>query len=126
MIKLESSYELGIQVNNIVDELRRMAKEEYIGVFEKVVKDVNKKEKEYIRNTSISNLKVEQFKLKFIENYHKHNKLKLLFKETNNLKIVKRKKKGINYLGIHNIVDKTYFLENTPNNKYIIWSNFIY
>lgn len=124
MIKLESSYELGIQVNNIVDELRRMAKEEYIGVFEKVVEDVNKKEKEYIRNTSISNLKVEQFKLKFIENYHKHNKLKLLFKETNNLKIVKRKKKGINYLGIHNIVDKTYFLENTPNNRYIIWSNF--
>ena len=58
--------------------------------------------------------------MKFIENYHKHNKLKLLFKETNNLKIVKRKKKGINYLGIHNIVDKTYFLENTPNNKYII------
>ena len=45
MIKLESSYELGIQVNNIVDELRRMAKEEYIGVFEKVVKDVNKKKK---------------------------------------------------------------------------------
>ena len=124
MIKLESSYELGIQVNNIVDELRRMAKEEYIGVFEKVVEDVNKKEKEYIRNTSISNLKVEQFKLKFIENYHKHNKLKLLFKETNNLKIVKRKKKGINYLGIHNIVDKTYFLENAPNNRYIIWSNF--
>ena len=66
MIKLESSYELSIQVNNIVDELRSMAKEEYIGVFEKVVEDVNKKEKEYIRNTPISNLKVEQFKLKFI------------------------------------------------------------
>ena len=48
----------------------------------------------------------------------------LLFKETENLKYVQRKKKGVNFLGIRNIVDKTYFLNETPNNRCIIWSNF--
>ena len=44
--------------------------------------------------------------------------------ETNNLKIAQRRKRGKYYLGIRNIVDKIYFLEHTPNNRCIIWSNF--
>ena len=123
-IKLKSNYQLSIQANNIINELNSIGKTEYISIFEKVIEDVKNKEKEYIRNTPISKLKIDQFKTKVIENYYKYNKLQLLFKETNNLKFVQRKKKGINFLGIRNIVDKTYFLDKTPNNRCIIWSNF--
>ena len=124
IIKLKSSYQLSVYADSIINELKKIGKQDYIGIFEQVIEDVNKEEKEYIRNNPISNSKVTHFKTKFRENYYKHNKIYLLFKETNNLKIVQRKKKGINYLGIRNIVDKTYFLDETPNNRCIIWSNF--
>lgn len=124
IIKLKSSYQLSVHADSIMNELKKIGKQDYIGIFEKVIEDVNKEEKEYIRNNPISNSKVTHFKTKFRENYYKHNKIHLLFKETNNLKIVQRKKKGINYLGIRNVVDKTYFLDETPNNRCIIWSNF--
>lgn len=123
-IKIKSNYQLSIQANNIINELKSINKNEYISIFEKVIEDVKNEEKEYIRNTPISKSKVDQFKTKFIENYSKYNKLLLLFKETENLKYVQRKKKGVNFLGIRNIVDKTYFLNETPNNRCIIWSNF--
>lgn len=123
-IKIKSNYQLSIQANNIINELKSINKTEYISIFEKVIEDVKNEEKEYIRNTPISKSKVDQFKTKFIENYSKYNKLLLLFKETENLKYVQRKKKGVNFLVIRNIVDKTYFLNETPNNRCIIWSNF--
>ena len=123
-IKIKSNYQLSIQANNIINELKSINKTEYISIFEKVIEDVKNEEKEYIRNTPISKSKVDKFKTKFIENYSKYNKLLLLFKETENLKYVQRKKKGVNFLVIRNIVDKTYFLNETPNNRCIIWSNF--
>ena len=123
-IKIKSNYQLSIQANNIINELKSIDKTEYIGIFEKVIEDVKDEERNFIRNTPISKSKVDQFKTKFVENYYKYNKLQLLFKETENLKFVQRKKKGVNFLGIRNIVDKTYFLDETPNNRCIIWSNF--
>lgn len=123
-IKIKSTFELSNQSDSIISELKNMNKEEYIELFENVKSDVEKEEKEYIRKTPISPDKIENFKNKFFEYYDKHNRLVKLFNITDNLKIIKRKKKGKNYLGIRNIVDKTYFLEKTPNNRCIIWSNF--
>lgn len=124
MTNLKSSYELSVYVDNITSELKKLDKSEYIAVFEDIVEKVKEEEKEYLRNTAISNSKIEQFKNKFKENYYKYNRLYRLFEETNNLKRVKRKKKGQNYLAMRNILDKTYFLEHTPNNRCIIWTNF--
>ena len=45
-------------------------------------------------------------------------------KSTNNFEIVEKRKRGKHYLGINNILDKTYFLEKTPFDKVIIWTNF--
>lgn len=121
---IKSTYQLSEYADRIITELNKVGKVDYIDLFEKVKHDIEEEEKVYLRTTKISNEKVCKFKEKFLEEYSKLNKLINLFKFTNNYRIVERKKTGINYIGISNIVDKTYFLEKTPNNRCIVWTNF--
>lgn len=123
-IRIESTYELSNLCDNIIQELKKLEKQEYISIFEKVKKDVEAGEKEYLRNTPISDEKVQCFINKFKKYYLNNNKILKLFSKTNNLKICKFKKREINYLAIRKLVNKMYFLKETPNNKYIIWNNF--
>lgn len=123
-LNVESSYQLSVYADNIISELKELEKHEYIDIFENVKKDVEEQEKQYLRSTNISEAKVVGFKKKFLEEYEKRSRLIKLFKSTNNFKIVKRKKKGTNFIGISNIVEKTYFLEKMPNDRCIIWTNF--
>ena len=123
-LNIESSYQLSQYADRIISELNKVDKKDYIELFEKVKNDVEEEEKKYLRTTKISNEKIIKFKGKFLEEYSKLNRLMQLFKDTNNYKIVERKKTGVNYIGISNIVDKTYFLDKIPNNRCIIWTNF--
>lgn len=123
-LDIKSSYQLSEYADRIISELNKVEKKDYIELFEKVKNDVEEEEKVYLRTTKISNEKVSKFKDRFLEEYSKLSRLINLFKHTNNYRIVERKKTGINYIGISNIVEKTYFLDRTPNNRCIVWTNF--
>ncbi len=123
-LKVESTYQLSNIADSISSELKNINKEEYIKVFDKVKKDVEEEEKQLLRTTTISQEKIGLFKNKFKDEYNKNNHLINLFITTKNYKIVDKKKRGENYLGIRNIVDKTYFLDKVPNNRCIIWTGF--
>ena len=123
-LRIKSSYQLSNYVDRITDELEKINKKEYIELFDNVKSDVEEEEKKYLRTTNISEKKVENFKNKFLEEYNKNSNIMNLFKYTNNFRVVERKKTGVNFIGISNIVDKTYFLDKTPNNRYIVWTNF--
>ena len=118
------SYQLSTYVDVIKAELSALNNEKLIEKFDELIVKINEQEKEYLRNNNILESKVNQFKTNFLENYNKDATLYNLMKNTNNFEIVEKRKRGKHYLGINNILDKTYFLEKTPFDKVIIWTNF--
>lgn len=123
-IKLPLSYPLSTHVQSIKNELLKMENPKLIEKFEKLLIKIDEDEKEYLRNTAICSEKEEQFKKNFIDNYNKNAKLYNIMLETGNMEFVDTNEEGEYYLGLNNIVDKTYFLEKMPNNKNIIWTGF--
>lgn len=123
-IKVPLDYQLSTNADAIIAEFNKLGNTDMIAKFNKLIEDINKEETEYIRNTPISIKKVDKFKENFNEEYYKNSELYNILKNTGNVKKVKIKEKGNYYLGLSNIINKTYFLEKNPNNKTIIWSNF--
>lgn len=123
-IVIPLSYQLSTYIDVIKSELSALNNGKLIERFDELIVKINEQEKEYLRNNNIIELKVKQFKTNFLENYNKDATLYNLMKNTNNFEIVEKRKKGKHYLGINNILDKTYFLEKTPFDKVIIWTNF--
>ncbi len=123
-IKLPISYPLSIHADILIKEFEKLNNKDLVDKVKKLVSDIDDEEKQYIRNTPISLEKIELFKNKFIENYYNNAELYKIFVNTNNVKIVKHRKKGINYIGLNNLVDKTYFLSKMPNDRAIVWTNF--
>ena len=123
-IKIPISYPLSTHIDIIKRELSELSNLKLIEKFDELILKIEEKEKEYLRTTPIVSSKINKFKDKFLEHYNKDAILYNLMKNTNNLELVKNKRRGNNYLAINNIVDKTYFLEKMPFNKTIFWSNF--
>ena len=123
-IVIPTSYQLNTYVDVIKAELSALNNEKLIEKFDELIVKINEQKKEYLRSNNILESKVKQFKTNFLENYYKGATLYNLMKNTNNFEIVKKRKKGKHYLGVNNILDKTYFLEKTPFDKVIIWTNF--
>lgn len=121
---LPLSYPLSTHAEILINEFNKMKNIDMVEKVNKLVIDVEKEEKDYIRNTPIDSNKIEKFKANFISNYNKNSQLSKIFSASKNLIYVKKVKNGENYLGINNIVDKTYFLTNMPHDRTIIWSNF--
>lgn len=123
-IKLPLSYPLSTHANVLIKEFETLNNTDLVDKVNKLVLAIDDDEKQYIRNTPISLEKVDLFKNKFRENYYKDAELYNILNTTNNVKRVKNRKKGINYIGLNNIVDKTYFLSKMPNDRAIVWTNF--
>ena len=123
-IQLPLSYPLSTHSDTLIKEFEKMDNKILVDKINKLVLDVNDEEKKYIRSTPISLDKINLFKSKFVENYYKNAKLYEILNSTNNIIRVKKRKKGVNYIGLNNIVDKTYFLSRMPNDRTIIWTNF--
>lgn len=123
-IELPLSYPLSTHVQSIKEELLKMENTKLIKKFEDLLDKIDEDEKEYLRNTPICSEKENQFKKNFIDNYNKNAKLYNVMLETNNVEFVEKNEKGKYYLGLNNIVDKTYFLSKMPNDKNIIWTGF--
>lgn len=123
-IELPLSYPLSTHADILIKEFEKLNNTILVDKVNKLVKDIDEEEKEYIRNTPINFDKVDLFKNKFIENYYKNAELYNVLNTTNNIKRVKNRKKGKNYIGLNNIVDKTYFLPKMPNDRTIVWTNF--
>lgn len=92
--------------------------------FENMVEEYNQNGKKYLRETNISPNKEKEFKEKFISCYNKDNNLYKLMKKYNNIKIVTPSKGEVNYLGISQIIEKTFLLDKMPNDENIIFSGF--
>lgn len=123
-IELPLSYPLSTHVQSIKEELLKMENPKLIKKFEDLLNKIDEDEKEYLRNNSICSKKETQFKNNFIDSYNKNAKLYNVMLETNNVEFVEKNEKGKCYLGLNNIVDKTYFLSKMPNDKNIIWTGF--
>ncbi len=123
-IQLPLSYPLSTHSDTLIKEFEKMDNIILVDKINKLVSDVNDEEKKYIRSTPISLDKINLFKSKFVENYYKNAKLYEILNSTNNIIRVKRREKGFNYIGLNNIVDKTYFLSRMPHDRNIIWTNF--
>lgn len=123
-IQLPLSYQLSTHSDTLIKEFEKLNNKILIDKVNKLVSNISDEEKQYIRNTPISLEKIDLFKSKFIENYYKNAELYNILNATNNVIRVKNRKKGINYIGLNNIIDKTYFLPKMPNDRTIIWTNF--
>lgn len=123
-IQFPLSYPLSTHSDTLIEEFEKLDNKILVDKINKLVSDINDEEKKYIRSTPISLEKISLFKSKFIENYYKNAKLYKILNATNNIIRVQKREKGNNYIGLNNIVDKTYFLPKMPNDRVIIWTNF--
>lgn len=123
-IELPHSYLLSTYADRLIKEFEKLNNSILINKINELLENISEEEKKYIRNTPIDLEKVELFKNKFIENYYKHSELYRVLNSTKNIKRVKNRKRGRNYIGLNNIVDKTYFLSKMPNDRTIKWVNF--
>ncbi len=121
---LPLNYPLSTHSNEIIKELEELKNENLIKLFKKLEMDLNEEEKKYIRATYISKDKVEMFKIFFIESYYNNSVLFKIFDKTGNIRIIEQEQKGMYYLGISNIVDKSYFLDKLLYDKKIYWQDF--
>lgn len=111
-------------LKNIFDSLGYNESSNLILKFEEMLKKYNENGKRYLRETHISKNKETEFKNNFMSCYIKENNLYNLMKKYNNIEIVKPKSGEKNYLGISQILEKTFLLEEMPNNENIIFSGF--
>lgn len=121
---LPLNYPLSTHSSKIIKELEILKNENLIKAFKKLVVDLNEEENKYFRTTLISKDKVEMFKNNFIKCYYEDSVLFDIFDKTGNIKIVNHKQEGMYYLGVNNIVNKSYFLDKLLYDKNIYWMDY--
>lgn len=122
MIILVSFYKSSLK--NTFISLGCNEKSDLILKFENMLKKYDENGKRYLRETNISEEKRIEFIKKFLECYNRDNNLYNIMKKYGNTKIVKPSKGEKSYLGISQILEKTFLLDKMPNNENIVFMDF--